>query len=115
MAALPLLRALARHRGLIALLALLWLAAQQAALWHPLQHRHEGAAAPHESHHDADAAAEAGCGLCLALAALGAAAPVALAGTAVRLPASAQPPAPAAPGATTALPAHHNRGPPAAG
>ena len=115
MARLSLLRALARHRGLIALLALLWLAAQQGALWHPLQHRHDGAAASHEAHHGSDAVGEAGCGLCLALAALGAAAPMVSAITVARAPASAQPATPAAPDAATALPARHNRGPPAAG
>jgi hypothetical protein len=92
------------------------MAGQQGALWHPLQHLQTGEPSYHAAHagHDHDAAADVGCSLCLALASLGAAAPVASAVVVARQPASALAVATPILGPRTALTAQHNRGPPAA-
>jgi hypothetical protein len=119
---------MARPRGLPWLLAVLWLAAQQGALWHPLQHLQAGPAsaaqashADHDLNHkhdygtDHDVMADAGCSLCLMLASLGAVAPPADEDTLARAPAAALPGRAGEHWPRTVTSAQHNRGPPAAG
>ena len=104
-------------RGRLApwLLSALLLAAQQWALWHPLQHLPQDAAA-HAGHvHDETPSAEGDCQDCLALAALALAVPPTAQGDNERALACAVPGGEARHWLPSATLARHNRGPPQAG
>lgn len=107
-------RPLRRHLAPWLFSALL-LAAQQWALWHPLQHLpHEAHAAQPGHAHEEPSSTEADCPICLALATLALAAPPTADGGNGRAPGHATPGDTARPWVPGGTLARHNRGPPAA-